>query len=203
MWVWVKGDFEMKPFERFAPAVLQIYHRDKEALWAAVMAPFLSDRIPLPTWVHHIKFMLSLERSGKAALIDEYWEAFLLFSAVVQNLDDWTDLKKDLNDGHYSYVTLGAEKNWDLKNPKETAKLLREDNNRVQEIYNRSEELLRQSRSIFTWLNDPCLIRLVDLVELRFDSFCRKKLKMTSPNGVIRYPLQFSSGASHAESYGI
>jgi hypothetical protein len=201
MWVWVKGDFEMKPFERFAPAVLQIYHRDKEAFWAAVMAPFLSDRIPLLTWVHHIKFMLSLERLGKAALFDQYWEAFLLFSAVVQILDDWTDLEKDLNDGHYSYVTLGAEKNWDLKNPMETASLLREDKTRLQEIYNRSKELLRQSRSIFTRLNDPCLVRFVDLVELRFDSFCRNKLKMANPTAVMRHPLEFSSGGSHAESF--
>lgn len=360
----------MKAFERFAPAVLQIYRRDKEAFWAAVMAPFLSDDIPVFTWCRHINvalrllaaakglenegrqilqdfckplgldvtkwksshyfkdfypifaflviwmeeqglsdiledfddvlraavfgvtgygildlntdgnnpspveiltsqaliaeyetivlqvfgvtevnlgilhqmrsiflraeikeklvrgkaspyrvenpkdcgakaahvltpFMLSLERLGKAASIDDYWEASLLFSAVVQILDDWTDLEKDLNDGHYSYVTLGAEKHWDLKDPEETAKLLREDKTRVVETYHRSQEMLSQSRSIFARLNDPCLVQFVNLVELRYDSFCRKKLKMDSPVRVMRQPLKFSSGGSREESIGI
>lgn len=30
-------------FEQFAPTVLRAYHRDKEAFWAAAMAPFLAD----------------------------------------------------------------------------------------------------------------------------------------------------------------
>jgi hypothetical protein len=30
-------------FDRFAPAILEVYHRDKEAFWAAVMAPFLAN----------------------------------------------------------------------------------------------------------------------------------------------------------------
>ena len=55
-------------------------------------------------------FMLSLERLGKASLIDDYWEVFLLFGAAIQMIDDWTDLEKDLAVGHYSYVTLGFDK---------------------------------------------------------------------------------------------
>jgi hypothetical protein len=46
-------------------------------------------------------FMLSLERLGKASLIDQYWEVFLLFGAAIQMIDDWTDLEKDLTAGHY------------------------------------------------------------------------------------------------------
>jgi hypothetical protein len=39
-------------FERFAPSVLRIYRRDKEAFWAAVMAPFLSRNGLLSMWRH-------------------------------------------------------------------------------------------------------------------------------------------------------
>ena len=47
---------EQKPaFERFAPAILQIYRRDKEAFWAAVMAPFLADEFSLLEWWQHLK----------------------------------------------------------------------------------------------------------------------------------------------------
>ena len=36
--------------------------------------------------------MLSLERLGKASLIDQYWQVFLLFGAAIQMIDDWQDL---------------------------------------------------------------------------------------------------------------
>jgi hypothetical protein len=31
-------------FEAFALTILDVYHRDEEAFWAAMMAPFLADR---------------------------------------------------------------------------------------------------------------------------------------------------------------
>lgn len=34
-------------FDKFAPAILQVYHRDKEAFWAAVLAPFLVSNFSL------------------------------------------------------------------------------------------------------------------------------------------------------------
>lgn len=37
-------------FERFAPAILQVYQRDKEAFWEAIMAPFLADQVSLFAW---------------------------------------------------------------------------------------------------------------------------------------------------------
>ncbi len=42
-------------FERFAPTILHVYHQDKEAFWAAVMAPFLADRVSLLNWFQHLK----------------------------------------------------------------------------------------------------------------------------------------------------
>ncbi|MEW5870053.1 MAG: hypothetical protein AB1894_12305 [Chloroflexota bacterium] len=34
-------------FQMFAPAILKVYQRDKDAFWAAVMAPFLSSGVSL------------------------------------------------------------------------------------------------------------------------------------------------------------
>lgn len=39
-------------FESFAPAILKTYRRDKEAFWAAAMAPFMSDSTLISLWEH-------------------------------------------------------------------------------------------------------------------------------------------------------
>lgn len=123
-------------------------------------------------------FMLSLERLGKASLIDDYWEIFLSFGVAIQMIDDWSDLEKDLADGHYSYVTLGFEDIHKLNDPKKIAQLLRRDTKRVHDTYTCSKEMINQARSILKRLNDPYLVRLVDVTELRLDSFFKKELKM-------------------------
>jgi hypothetical protein len=117
-----------------------------------------------------------LEKAGKADLIEDYWEACMLFSGVVQILDDWCDLEKDLGFGHYSYVTLGIQNVDEKKNVKETAKSIRADLAQVRDIYHRCKDLLSRSRSIFKRVNDHLLVRFVDMVELRLNSYCRKKL---------------------------
>lgn len=48
------------PFQEFASAILQIYRRDKEAFWAAVMAPFLANYISLLGWWRHLKLDVEL-----------------------------------------------------------------------------------------------------------------------------------------------
>jgi len=123
-------------------------------------------------------FMLSLERLGKASLIEDYWEVFLLFGAAIQMIDDWNDLEKDLAAGHYSYVTLSSEALNQANDPKQTAQCLRADTKRIQETYTCSKEMIAQARSILTRLNDSYLVRLVDVTEARLDSFFRKDLKI-------------------------
>ncbi len=123
-------------------------------------------------------FMLSLERLGKASLIDEYWEVFLLFGAAIQMIDDWSDLEKDLAAGHYSYVTLGFGHLDEINDPREIAQLLRQDKKRIHDTYATGKEMIAQSRSILARLNDPYLVRLVDVTEARLDSFFQKELKM-------------------------
>ena len=122
-------------------------------------------------------FMLSLERLGKAHLIEDYWQVFLLFGAVIQIIDDWTDLEKDLAAGHYAYVTLGSEPHRLGDNPRQQAKRLRADVERVRSTYLCSKDMIAQSREILARLTDPFLLRLVDVTGLRLDTYFRKKLK--------------------------
>lgn len=121
-------------------------------------------------------FMLSLEWLGRAQLIEKYWEVFLLFGAVIQIIDDWTDLEGDLKIGHYSYVTLGVE-NIRTADPGQMTKTLRADSIRVGETYNRCKEMIIRSRTLLAELQDPFLVRLVDVTDLRLDSYFRKELK--------------------------
>lgn len=123
-------------------------------------------------------FMLGLEQAGNAALIDDYWEACMLFSGVVQILDDWADLEQDLEHGHYSYVTLGLENLYNQMNAREAARQIRAEKMQTLEIYRRGKEQLGWSRSIFEAAGDQCLARFVDIIGLRLESYCRKKLKL-------------------------
>jgi hypothetical protein len=123
-------------------------------------------------------FMLSLERLGKADLIDDYWQVFLLFGAAIQVIDDWEDLEKDLEAGHYSYLTLGAESLLRSGSPRQVAQKLRGDGQRVRATFQRSREMIDQSRQILTRLGDPCLGRMVDVTELRLKTFFRKEFHL-------------------------
>jgi len=123
-------------------------------------------------------FMLSLERLGKASLIDAYWEVFLLFGAAIQMIDDWKDLEGDLAIGHYSYVTLGYEDVIHANGAAKTARMLRENQKRVRETYATSKDMIALSRIILDRLDDRFLVRLVDITELRLDNYFRRDLKM-------------------------
>jgi hypothetical protein len=123
-------------------------------------------------------FMLSLEQLGKASLIDDYWEVFLLFGAAIQMIDDWRDLEGDLEDGHYSYVTLGYDQIHLVRDAGSTARLLREDKNRVRATYDCSKEMIAQSRAILDRLSDPYLVRLVDVTEARLENYFHRDLHM-------------------------
>lgn len=124
-------------------------------------------------------FMLSLERLGKASLIDAYWQVFLLFGAAIQMIDDWQDLERDLAVGHYSYVTLGSEDILHSKRPARIAKLLRNDTKRIRDTYATSKDMIGLARVILDRLDDRYLVRLVDVTELRLDNYFQRDLKMT------------------------
>ncbi len=123
-------------------------------------------------------YMLSLERLGKAHLIEDYWQVFLLFGAAIQMIDDWEDLETDLAAGHYSYVTLGFADLHKIKDYKQIAHLLRSDAARVRETYRCAKDMIAQARSIMAQLHETLLGRLVDVTEARVETFFRKNLKM-------------------------
>jgi hypothetical protein len=127
-------------------------------------------------------FMLSLERLGQAHLIEDYWRVFLLFGAVIQVIDDWTDLEGDLSVGHYSYVSLGHKNIKDPSQAKQYAKILRSETDRVAYTFSRSKEMIAEARAILNRLNDPILMRLVDVTDLRLDTYFRKELKFNPIN---------------------
>jgi hypothetical protein len=124
-------------------------------------------------------FMLCLERLGKAALIDDYWDVFLLFGAAIQMIDDWQDLEGDLEAGHYSYITLGYDGLQGIQDHKETARLLRGDKKRIADTYAVSKGMIERSRRILNKLEDVYLVRFVDVTELRLENYFRKELKMS------------------------
>jgi hypothetical protein len=127
-------------------------------------------------------FMLSLERLGRASQIDDYWQVFLLFGAVIQIIDDWSDLEKDLAIGHYSLVTLGVKGlPRAAAKPQALAKSLRADSSRIRETYRTSQEMLDQAYAILARLDDRFLVRLVDITRLRLENYFRKELKYTTP----------------------
>ena len=125
--------------------------------------------------------MLSLESLNRANLIDDYWEVFLKFGAVIQIIDDWQDLASDLALGHYSYVTLGAEGIYEGLDPQQMAERLRADPARVRQSYEVSKALIADSYAILRRLDDPFLSRLVDVTDLRLDAYFRKDLKLATP----------------------
>lgn len=125
-------------------------------------------------------FMLSLERLGRSHLIDDYWRVFLLFGAAIQVIDDWMDLEDDLAQGHYSYVTLGSQLPPEASQARELARKLRQDTGRVRQTYERSKEMIAESRALLDRLGDPWLARLVDVTDLRLDTYFRKELGLAA-----------------------
>lgn len=67
-------------FEKFAPAILKIYYRDKEAFWKAVMAPFLKNQVSLGEWLQTIKVDVGLLSAFKG-LDNQARQVLIEFSA--------------------------------------------------------------------------------------------------------------------------
>lgn len=67
-------------FEQFAPTILKTYHRDKEAFWKAVMAPFLKNQVSFLAWLQVIRVDVGL-LSAFRGLDDEAQQLLKDFSA--------------------------------------------------------------------------------------------------------------------------
>lgn len=173
------SDVNLKIMHRMRTHFLQAEIREKSTRWKS--SPYRLDdpkQLGAKGANSVTPFMLSLERLGKADLIDEYWEVFLLFGAAIQMIDDWQDLEGDLAIGHYSYLTLGYEDTLHSDDPAKTARLLRENKKQVSAAYDVSKDMIARSRILLDKLNDRFLVRLVDITELRLDNYFRRDLKI-------------------------
>jgi hypothetical protein len=65
-----------------------------------------------------------------------------------------------------------------MQQPRQTARVLRSDPARVAQTYARSREMINESRTILQRLEDAFLVRLVDVTDLRLQSYFRKELKL-------------------------
>jgi hypothetical protein len=66
-------------FAKFAPTILKVYRRDKEAFWKAIMTPFLANQISLSGWLQTIKVDVGLLSAFKG-LDDEAQQTLKDFS---------------------------------------------------------------------------------------------------------------------------
>ena len=90
-------------------------------------------------------------------------------------------LEKDLAAGHYSYVTLGIlAKRLATAKPRKMAGTLRSDPQRVQATYRCSHDMIVLARAILAQLDDPFLMRLVDVTNLRLEAYFHKELQLAA-----------------------
>jgi hypothetical protein len=75
-------------------------------------------------------------------------------------------------------VTLGFEHLLPAADPAQTAQRLREEAAHVRQTYAVSKDMIARSRLLLDRLEDRFLVRLVDITELRLDSYFRRELKL-------------------------
>lgn len=126
-------------------------------------------------------FMLSLEKLKKQDLIDSYFQIFYQFGAVIQILDDIKDLEEDLAIGHYAYITHGTSTIDDLKagiSIKAVVESLLQNKHRLTSLRDECRDLINQAKLGLQKINDPLLLKIVDVTELRMESMFKNDLKL-------------------------
>ncbi len=125
----------------------------------------------------YLPFFLLLEKSGKADQIEDYLEFFYEWGAPLQIMDDIIDLEEDLNNGHYSYPTLGFEKQISSRPPAEVAALIKSDREHLKRMQLICQRLMVSSRKRSIQLKADLFKYFVDLLEARLDAFFSEMLK--------------------------
>ncbi|MGE5141400.1 MAG: hypothetical protein ACM3JD_18175 [Rudaea sp.] len=125
----------------------------------------------------YLPFALLLQKSGKADQIDDYLQFFYEWGAPLQIMDDIIDLEEDLANGHYSYPTLGFEKEISSRTPGEAAALIRSDKEHLQRMQLICQRLIAASRNRCIQLKADLWAYFVDLLEARLDAFFSATLK--------------------------
>lgn len=119
----------------------------------------------------YLPFALLLQKSGKEDRIDEYLQFFYEWGAPLQIMDDLQDLEDDLRNGHYSYPTLGFEKEVSGLSPNQAASAIRSDEEHVRRLSRVCKELIQNSRRRSSKLKADLWGYFVDILEARLDKF--------------------------------
>ena len=125
----------------------------------------------------YLPFALLLQKSGKEDQIDDYLQFFYEWGAPLQIMDDIIDLEEDLQNGHYSYPTLGFEKEISSRSPSELAALILSDMNHLKRLQLICKGLIDSSRNRCINLRADLMGYFVDMLEARLDAFFSEMLK--------------------------
>ena len=125
----------------------------------------------------YLPFALLLQKSGKEDQIDDFLQFFYEWGAPLQIMDDIMDLEEDLKNGHYSYPTLGFEKEIFSRSPGELAALITSDKNHLKRLQLICQGLIDSSRNRCIKLNADLMGYFVDILEARLDVFFSEMLK--------------------------
>ncbi|HMK47348.1 MAG TPA: class 1 isoprenoid biosynthesis enzyme [Methanocella sp.] len=119
----------------------------------------------------YLPFALLLQKSGKQGQIEGYMHLFYECGAVLQIMDDLLDLEEDITNGHYSYPTLGFDKELPGRSPEELAALIRSDMKHMCQLQYECKRLIESSRDRCTRLKADLMLHFVDTLEARLDMF--------------------------------
>lgn len=140
-----------KYFDGFAPAIIKVYRRDKEAFWKAVFTPFLANKVTLVGWLSNIGVDIGLQNAFRG-LDNDARQLMQEFSAPFGfDITMWQSYRLQyFNDAYAVFAFLAVWK----------------DEMHLDNLIDHSREILRQ-------LDDQYLGRLVDITELRLKKFLR------------------------------
>ncbi len=127
----------------------------------------------------YFPFFLLLQKSGKQDQIDDYLQFFYEWGAPLQIMDDLMDLEDDLNNGHYSYPTLGFEDKLHHMSPHELAALIRSDREHIRNLQKVCNDLIDKAKTKCTALKADLFGYFVYLLEDRLHAYFTQLLKET------------------------
>lgn len=119
----------------------------------------------------YLPFIMLLQKSGKKDQIDDYLQLFYEWGAPLQIMDDLIDLEDDLKNGHYSYPTIGFEKDLSKRSADEMAKIILSDKNHLLHLNQVCKELIKSSRQRSLTLGADLFGYFIDRLEVSLDSY--------------------------------
>ncbi len=141
-----QGDYEL--LNHFKQLFLKFEIKEKQSRYK--QSPYTIDHPENCGYkaVHaYFPFFLLLQKSGKQDQISDYLQFFYEWGAPLQIMDDLMDLEEDLNNGHYSYPTLGFEDKLHQLSPNELAMLIKSDKEHVKNLQKICDELIAKAKA--------------------------------------------------------